>query len=320
MTRKYGYGVALSGGNVKGAYQAGALKFLLQEEDFKPEVVYGVSVGSLNGAILASCAGRAEFKTASGDIKWGDIADHLVDIWIDRVKKFGDLGKERGIGYMISTVLLQKISSSIRKYHGLVNMAKAEQLMRDTIDIDALSDPDNPVTYHCGVVDLLSGQYKRVSNRELQGEALMQYIIASTREPITMDVVEIDDRVYCDGGARNITPVDGPMVEVSNIAAIALDANHLAPLMRDKDLYSFVSILDRAKSTLINEVADEDVFKLKYVNPITGASPAVNYRLVQPEKPGEVAINRETFDTKDIRRLIEAGYARAQKSHWMQAP
>ena len=48
----------LSGGSIKGAFQAGALADLLTSKTFTPDAIYGTSVGSLNGAFIADRAGR----------------------------------------------------------------------------------------------------------------------------------------------------------------------------------------------------------------------------------------------------------------------
>lgn len=48
----------LSGGSIKGAFQAGVLTDLLTSNKFRPDAIYGTSVGSLNGAFIADRAGR----------------------------------------------------------------------------------------------------------------------------------------------------------------------------------------------------------------------------------------------------------------------
>ena len=51
MTTKIG--LVLAGGGAKGAYQAGAVKYLA-EIDFVPHIIAGTSIGALNGAVLAA--------------------------------------------------------------------------------------------------------------------------------------------------------------------------------------------------------------------------------------------------------------------------
>ncbi len=47
------FGLVLAGGGAKGAYQAGALRYLA-EIGFVPHIIAGTSIGALNGAVLAS--------------------------------------------------------------------------------------------------------------------------------------------------------------------------------------------------------------------------------------------------------------------------
>ena len=49
--------LVLSGGSIKGSFQAGAVAELL-ESGFVPDAIYGTSVGSLNGSFLTERAGR----------------------------------------------------------------------------------------------------------------------------------------------------------------------------------------------------------------------------------------------------------------------
>ena len=45
------YGLVLEGGGAKGAYQAGAIKALL-DNDYKFDLITGTSIGAINGAFL----------------------------------------------------------------------------------------------------------------------------------------------------------------------------------------------------------------------------------------------------------------------------
>ncbi|WND03254.1 patatin-like phospholipase family protein [Temperatibacter marinus] len=305
--------LTLSGGNVKGAYQAGAIKYLLQEEKYEPDAIYGVSVGALNGGILTSLA-RTVHKDGKPD--WPTIADGLLKVWTEEVTQFSDLGYARSTVSLIWTVLVQQLfSSSYRKFTGLVNMDKAEELMYKSVDGDDLKN--SPVYYACGVIDMLSGDYKRVSNRdEISADLLMRYMVASTREPIVMDVLPIEEGVYGDGGARDILPFVGDPVTAKKVAAIALNANHLNPERQQEDMYRLLSIFDRTKSIMINEVSDEDCQKLVNINKLITQTPPIEYKLIRPAAPDEIEIDRETFTSKDIHELIERGFERAKREKW----
>lgn len=69
MTPKIG--LVLAGGGAKGAYQAGAIKYLA-EIDFVPHIIAGTSIGALNGAVLAA---NLNFQNAANqlDLMWTDL-------------------------------------------------------------------------------------------------------------------------------------------------------------------------------------------------------------------------------------------------------
>ncbi len=74
MTSPTKLGLVLSGGGAKGAYQAGVVKYLA-EQNIQPDAVSGASIGSLNGAIVASAA---NIKQAAGDLDlvWHEVAEN----------------------------------------------------------------------------------------------------------------------------------------------------------------------------------------------------------------------------------------------------
>ena len=49
--------LVLSGGSIKGAFQAGAIQQVLNE-GFQPDIIHGISVGSLNGSFLVNETGK----------------------------------------------------------------------------------------------------------------------------------------------------------------------------------------------------------------------------------------------------------------------
>ena len=53
-------GLVLSGGGTKGAFEVGALRYLVGEEDHQPTVIAGTSAGSVLAAVLAQARGPEE--------------------------------------------------------------------------------------------------------------------------------------------------------------------------------------------------------------------------------------------------------------------
>ncbi|MEH6387769.1 MAG: patatin-like phospholipase family protein [Pseudomonas profundi] len=67
-------GLVLSGGGAKGAYQAGVVRYLA-EQNIQPDAVSGASIGSLNGAIVAS-AGNVHKAAETLERVWHEVAEN----------------------------------------------------------------------------------------------------------------------------------------------------------------------------------------------------------------------------------------------------
>lgn len=114
MTTKIG--LVLAGGGAKGAYQAGAVKYLA-EVDFVPQVIAGTSIGALNGAILAS---HLSFKFA---------ANRMWELWTE-------LGQSDIIKSQIGKYLSQMLRSFklSQNSQSLFDSTPIETFLRHTVD------------------------------------------------------------------------------------------------------------------------------------------------------------------------------------------
>lgn len=65
-------GLVLSGGGAKGAYQAGIVRYLA-EQGIQPDAVAGASIGSLNGAVVAS-SGNVQEAAEKLERVWHEVA------------------------------------------------------------------------------------------------------------------------------------------------------------------------------------------------------------------------------------------------------
>lgn len=67
-------GLVLSGGGAKGAYQAGVVRYLA-EKNIQPDAVSGASIGSLNGAVVAS-ADNVQKAAEALERVWYEVAEN----------------------------------------------------------------------------------------------------------------------------------------------------------------------------------------------------------------------------------------------------
>ena len=97
--RKYATGLALSGGGARGFAHIGALK-ALEEAGIKPDIISGVSAGSIIGVLYADGYSPEEMIEIFSSVKFSD----LVEITIPRSGFF----KMEGFRSLLKKILRAK--------------------------------------------------------------------------------------------------------------------------------------------------------------------------------------------------------------------
>ena len=188
--------LVLSGGGSRGAYQIGAWR-ALAELGWTFDMVIGVSVGSLNGAmvvqdqrILAENLWR-EFET--GHIF--DVSNNAqpADFALEFIKQGG-----------AGTKGLKKV---VKRY----------------LDEEAVRK--SPVDYGLLVVDFPSLKPHYLWKKDIPIGKMGDYIMASSSAFPALQVYEIDGKKYADGGLENVLPIHMAVEKgATDIVAIYLDA------------------------------------------------------------------------------------------------
>ena len=165
----------LGGGGSRGAVQLGMLR-ALAETDLRPDLVIGTSVGSLNGAILASDPDGATAK--------------LEDIWprIDRQQVFPG-------GFLLRTLAA---TTAGRPY--IFDPTPLSDLLAEYLPVSRIEDLDLP--FVAVATDLDSGV--RI---DLESGDLRTALLASSAIPVAFPWVERDGRRLVDGGLVANIPV-----------------------------------------------------------------------------------------------------------------
>ncbi len=242
--------LVLSGGSIKGAFQAGAIAALL-ESGFVPDAIYGTSVGSLNGAFLAERAGRQYLKDKHVD--WPDIGQQLEQFWREELKSPAQVGSQRKVSSLITALLRQK-------FQGLIDTGPLRTMVETQFDEENLRA--SPVMYYACAVNLASGEAVYASQNF---SGILDYIIASTAIPIEMPHVIIGTAPYVDGGVREVAPLKRAIEDgADEIACIAC-------LPRKLDGVSFRpgNLMDfslRLMDVITNELINNDIDRFQKVN------------------------------------------------------
>jgi len=203
--------LVLSGGGLKGAFQAGAIYHFVVHRSCDFNEIAGVSVGSLNAVILAQ-AERDENPDASLKNMAGQ-AEKLVDVW-QSIRSSRQILKPRWPGWMWALAIRYGLfgTDSVNTFDPLMH------LIQTNVDMDAL-DRGRPV--RVGSVSLWDGTYREVgpsaSFPNNDRKMFLQYVYASALIPIVGKLPRIQQSAedtdvkqwiqYGDGGILNNTPI-----------------------------------------------------------------------------------------------------------------
>jgi NTE family protein len=189
--------LVLSGGGARGAFELGALEYIREKQPsyFDFQIVAGVSVGSLNGVMVA----QNKFELLQK--LWSDISDSKVysgklpsNFWEYAALIIGIIFGRRGI------LGIEPLRKQINE---VVNLA------------------DIKTDYRCGFVSLVSGEYVPCKHVDFgtDNDNFRKAILASSTMPLIwepVDEIKIGNQTYTelvDGGVRNISPLKDVIVD-----------------------------------------------------------------------------------------------------------
>lgn len=300
--------LVLSGGSIKGAFQVGAINAII-EKGIKPEIIYGISVGSLNGSFIAHEAGKQNKPVEQLD--WASISAELERFWIDKITEPKDVTKKRSLLSLGGAALFGR-------FKGLVDTTPLHDLVRHTINRDTLLK--SAVKLTVGAVNILEGTivYANPSFTNF-----LDYVLASTSIPIMMPGVNITGTGkghYLDGGMRDVAPMKIAIKQgATKIICVTCQSEKISPMTFNYGNLKHLS--ERIMDIIVNETTNNDIEWATSVNPFLPPDgspmpdgPLKGYRklditLIRP--PKQLELDLQDFDTDDIKRLINMGYTEA---------
>ena len=201
----------LQGGGALGAYQAGVYEGL-HAAGIEPDWIAGVSIGAINGAIIAGNppADRLErlqafWSSVTARPVWpvAALGDGAARRWHNDVSSaltvlFGQPGffTPSRPGPLLS---LPGTSAATSFY----NTAPLRGTLEELVDFDRLND--GAVRYACGAVDVQTGNFAYFDTTTTR--ITVDHVLASGALPPGLPMVSIDGRAYWDGGLTSNTPL-----------------------------------------------------------------------------------------------------------------
>jgi NTE family protein len=279
--------LVLAGGSVKGAFQAGVMKAMM-ERGYQPDAVYGISAGSLNAAYFVNQLG---LQAISGEpISFAHASQDLWDFWETRITSPESLSKPLNI-FQLGLSALRK------KFKGLVDTTPLRNLLTEVLSIRNLHA--SPIALKIGAVNIIDGTMYYVDTSE---EHFLDYLMASSAVPILMPVVKINGetrRSFLDGGLRDVSPIKKAVDDGANhIVCISchmesIEGGHF-------DSGDLLALVDRVMDIAVNEILNADI------NEVMLSNTTIDIQSIRPPQP--LTIDIQNFNKMDIRRMLELGY------------
>ena len=289
MARKIA--LILSGGGAKGAFEAAVEKYAREEKGYHWDIIAGVSVGALNGAMLAM-----EKYARLWEI-WNSISDDKVYTG----------------GFNLISVI--KLLFGAKSFYGNEPLAR---LLKQEMEPDKIK-----ADLRVGSVSLVSGEYVQFTKSE---PLLAQAVLASTVMPVIWTPVDISAsyRSMVDGGVRNISPV-GDVLDGLPDEIVIINCGPETDPPLPKPPANVVEIGGRTLDILLNQVFRSDMEQFVRINGLVKEAEShgltlhnpkngkpLKYfecKIIEPDAPLDDTLD---FSQPAIQRSIEAGIRRAR--------
>jgi len=244
--------LVLSGGGAKGSFELGALEFIRSQmsDYFKFDIIAGVSVGSLNGSMIA----QNKFK-------------ELQEVW------------ENITNDKVYTGSISKLRVLWRTLWGKKAVLGIEPLIRqihEHVDIKNVS-----IDFRMGFVSLVSGEYIACKHTDFNSDNqnFRNAILASCSMPIIWEPVEkikvASNNYYqlVDGGVRNVSPLCDVLDDDPD-EIIIINCSYKNIESESESNRNIVSIAKRCLLDItMNEIFRTDVDTFERINYIVSQCP-----------------------------------------------
>ncbi|RFO94803.1 pyridine nucleotide-disulfide oxidoreductase [Rhodoferax lacus] len=192
----------LQGGGALGAFECGAVR-ALEESGIRPDIVAGVSIGALNGAIMAANATR---MAAALEAFWNELA---LDIYGISPGPMGDLLTawhilNFGIPNFFVPHWMSPVALGPQAWTSFYDPAPMRRLLLKYVDFSGLRA--SPVRLLISAVNVETGEMEVFDS--YSDMLTPDHILASCSLPPGFGWTTIDGRHYWDGGIVSNSPLD----------------------------------------------------------------------------------------------------------------
>ena len=221
--------LVLQGGGAMGAYHIGAFQ-ALREGGFEPDWVCGISMGAINGAIIAGNV--AERRLERLEAFWAAISRPPV------IPAFGGTRLrtwEHNLSF--ATTLLEGQPGffkprAVNPYFAppgveatsFYDTAPLFETLSETVDFDHLNER-TATRLSVGATDVETGMLDFFDTRKMSGRFGPEHVVASGSLPPGFPATRVGDRLYWDGGCVSNSPLEAVPDDIPSGHSIAFVIN-----------------------------------------------------------------------------------------------
>lgn len=267
----------------------------LFEGGFRPDALYGISVGGLNATFLASEANRQ--MAESGQIDWTRAGKLLIEFWLRNITRPQDVA-------VIRSRFRMGLDTLMSRFDGLLDNSPLHNTIRQHINIDTIRQ--GPIRLKVGAVDVSTGEMVYVDE---QHPDFLDFMFASSAIPLLMPVVQIAGdhrRAFIDGGLREVAPIREAIDD--GLTHIACVACHARQLVHHKFNYrNVLNLMDRVKDITVNQIVNNDIdWAIRYAERVRRDGGPMHLTIIRPSDAFDIDLMK--FTSQDISGLIVKGY------------
>lgn len=269
----------LAGGGARGAYQAGVLKaisHILQVKTLPFAMVSGVSIGSINAAIIAQHADNFPLGVEKLETLWREISCQQVfnssnyELSKSVLRNISHLFiKQRQSGYLLDTTPLHQFINEHIDFDAIKKNIDNNTLETMEVISNCYESQQTISFYQHNQAQFEDWHYPRHTSQRV--ELKMEHILASSALPLFFPTVKIDGFHYGDGSMGLVSPLRGAVR--FNVAKIMILGTRQLPAftepeaLRNSDI-GFAHILGNMLNGLFLDNLDRDIEMVNRMNDI----------------------------------------------------
>ncbi len=291
--------LVLGGGSLKGAWQVGVIHAIL-DTGFKPEMIYGISAGALNGSFMVNEAGKQFIE--KGTINWDLVNKKLLKFWLENITQPSDIG-------VLKSKFSLGIDTLLSRFDGLIDTNPLHDKLKKYLDMTVLRR--SPIYLKVGAVNINTGQMHYADPLE---QHFLDFLRASSSLPFIMPAIQIggDHReAYMDGGLREVVPIRKAIEDgATEIYCVATHPKN-RPL-EHFNYRSFFSLIERIKDITVNQFENSDIEWAENYAQNYGSigsftlTKKIKITIIRPDEPLHIELT--DFNKHDIKEIIKQGY------------